>query len=63
MELREKVTRYIEGLDEQIRYLIHRFREQHPYDYITGVFEEAQTHGDTLRARTRPSRKDPLLSR
>lgn len=61
MELREKITRYIEGLDERIRHLISLFREQHPFADITDVVEESRTHGDTLRARTRPSRKDPLL--
>ena len=46
---RERVTKFIEGLDSRIKPLVHQFRERRSKAGITDVLEIAKCHGEVLR--------------
>ena len=61
-EQRERVTRYIEGLDPRIRTLIHSHRSEKPDADMLDVVEIAIVHGTTLRENDRHAKKTQRTS-
>lgn len=45
---KERVSRYINGLEPQIKALVHRWYHSNPLKHLTEVAEEAGVHGTTI---------------